>query len=169
LGRAEARLTRAEAPAPSYTGGTSVRIYELRHRGDAEQGGQPFSGFMKERWLPGHLQEVIDKYDRDKRDLSLVEQHMTSAGYAKDDSGVWAKDGATLKVPVRGPQFFAPLAPPLAEQLKSAGFDATAIVEPDSSTAWNDDMAAHRSSPSRLSSSACSCCLLGSIGSQIPN
>jgi peptide/nickel transport system substrate-binding protein len=105
----------------------------------------PFSGYMKERWLPGRLQEVIDKYDRDKRDLSLVEQHMTAAGYAKDASGMWAKDGATLKVPVRGPQFFAPLAPPLAEQLKSAGFDATAIVEPDSSTAWNDDMATGQS------------------------
>jgi peptide/nickel transport system substrate-binding protein len=100
----------------------------------------PFSGYMKERWLPGRLQEVIDKYERDKRDLSLVEQHMTAAGYAKDDSGMWAKDGATLKVPVRGPQFFAPLAPPLAEQLKSAGFDATAIIEPDSSTAWSDDL-----------------------------
>jgi len=105
----------------------------------------PFSGYMKERWLPGRLQEVIDKYDRDKRDLSLVEQHMTAAGYAKDASGMWAKDGATLKVPVRGPQFFAPLGPPLAEQLKSAGFDATAIIEPDSSTAWNDDMATGQS------------------------
>jgi peptide/nickel transport system substrate-binding protein len=105
----------------------------------------PFSGYMKERWLPGRLQEVIDKYDRDKRDLSLVEQHMTAAGYAKDDGGMWAKDGATLKVPVRGPQFFAPLAPPLAEQLKSAGFDASAIIEPDSSTAWNDDMATGQS------------------------
>ena len=50
---------------------------------------------------------------------------MQAAGYAKDANGMWAKDGQTLKVPVRGPQFFAPLAPPLAEQLKSAGFDAT--------------------------------------------
>jgi len=105
----------------------------------------PFSGYMKERWLPGRLQDVIDKYDRDKRDLGLVEQHMTAAGYAKDGSGMWAKGGETLKVPVRGPQFFAPLAPPLAEQLKSAGFDATAQVEPDSSTAWNDDMATGKS------------------------
>jgi peptide/nickel transport system substrate-binding protein len=105
----------------------------------------PFSSYMKERWLPGRLQEVIDKYDRDKRDLGQVEQHMTAAGYAKDADGMWAKDGQTLKVPVRGPQFFAPLALPLTEQLKSAGFDATAVVEPDSSTAWNDDMATGKS------------------------
>ncbi|MGI9146579.1 MAG: ABC transporter substrate-binding protein [Chloroflexota bacterium] len=105
----------------------------------------PFSGYMKERWLPGRLQDVIDKYDRDKRDLGLVEQHMTAAGYAKNADGMWAKDGQTLRVPVRGPQFFAPLAPPLSEQLKSAGFDSPAIVEPDSSTAWNDDMATGQS------------------------
>jgi peptide/nickel transport system substrate-binding protein len=100
----------------------------------------PFSSYMKERWLPGKLQAVIDKYDRNKRDLDLVAQHMQAAGYAKDDNGMWVKDGQTLKVPVRGPQFFGPLAPPLTEQLKSAGFDATAIIEPDSSTAWSDDL-----------------------------
>jgi peptide/nickel transport system substrate-binding protein len=105
----------------------------------------PFSSYMKERWLPGKLQDVIDKYNRDKPDPEQVAQHMQAAGYAKDANGMWAKDGETLKVPVRGPQFFAPLAPPLAEQLKAAGFDATAIVEPDSSTAWNDDLATGKS------------------------
>jgi peptide/nickel transport system substrate-binding protein len=105
----------------------------------------PFSSYMKERWLPGQLQGVIDKYDRNKRDLTLVAQHMQAAGYAMNGDGMWAKDGQVLRVPVRGPQFFAPLAPPLAEQLKSAGFDAPAIVEPDSSTAWNDDMATGQS------------------------
>ncbi len=105
----------------------------------------PFSSYMNERWLPGRLRAVIDKYDRNKRDLGLVEQHMTAAGYAKNADGMWAKDGKVLTVPVRGPQFFAPLAPPLAEQLKSAGFDSPAIVEPDSSTAWNDDMATGQS------------------------
>jgi peptide/nickel transport system substrate-binding protein len=105
----------------------------------------PFSSYMKERWLPGKLQQVIEKYNRDKPDPDQVTQHMQAAGYAKNGDGMWAKDGETLKVPVRGPQFFAPLAPPLAEQLKAAGFDATAIVEPDSSTAWNDDLATGKS------------------------
>jgi len=100
----------------------------------------PFSSYMKERWLPGKLQDVIDKYDRNKRDLTLVAQHMQAAGYAKDANDMWVKDGQTLKIPVRGPEFFGPLAPPLTEQLKSAGFDATSVIEPASSTAWNDDM-----------------------------
>jgi peptide/nickel transport system substrate-binding protein len=105
----------------------------------------PFSSYMKERWLPGKLQDVIDKWDRDKRDLDQVAKHMQAAGYQKDANDLWTKDGQTVKVPVRGPQFFGPLAPPLAEQLKSAGFDATAIVEPDSSTAWNEDLTTGKS------------------------
>jgi peptide/nickel transport system substrate-binding protein len=105
----------------------------------------PFSTYMKERWLPGKLQAVIDKYDRNKRDLNLVAEHMQAAGYTKDANDMWTKDGQTLKIPVRGPQFFGPLAPPLTEQLKSAGFDATAIIEPDSSTAWNADLATGQS------------------------
>jgi len=100
----------------------------------------PFSAYMSQRWVPGRLQAVIDKYDRNKQDFELVAQHMAAAGYAKDANGMWAKDGQTLKLPVRGPQFFAPLAPPMAEQLKKAGFDATAVIEPSGSTAWNDDL-----------------------------
>jgi peptide/nickel transport system substrate-binding protein len=107
----------------------------------------PFSSYMRDRWVtPGSkLQAVIDKYARDKPDPDQVVAHMTAAGYAKNADGMWAKDGETLKVPVRGPQGFAPLAPPMAEQLKQAGFDATAIVEPESSTAWNDDLVTGKS------------------------
>ncbi len=102
----------------------------------------PFSSYMTSRWVtPGSpLQAVIDKYNRGTPDPEQVAQHMQAAGYAKDANGMWSKDGQTLKIPVRGPQFFAPLGPPLAEQLKKAGFDATAIIEPNSSTAWNDDL-----------------------------
>jgi peptide/nickel transport system substrate-binding protein len=102
----------------------------------------PFSSYMTSRWVtPGSpLQAVIDKYNRGTPDPEQVAQHMQAAGYAKDANGMWSKDGQTLKIPVRGPQFFAPLGPPLAEQLKKAGFDATAIIEPNSSTAWSDDL-----------------------------
>ncbi|MBV9357071.1 MAG: ABC transporter substrate-binding protein [Chloroflexi bacterium] len=102
----------------------------------------PFSSYMTSRWVtPGSpLQAVIDKYNRGTPDPEQVAQHMQAAGYAKDANGMWSKDGQTLKIPVRGPQFFAPLGPPLAEQLKKAGFDASAIIEPNSSTAWSDDL-----------------------------
>ena len=49
---------------------------------------------------------------------------MGKAGYAKNADGKWAKDGTVLKVPVYGPSFFGPLAPPLTQMLNDAGFDA---------------------------------------------
>jgi peptide/nickel transport system substrate-binding protein len=99
----------------------------------------PFSAYMSERWLSGPLKDVVAKHDRDKQDMSLVEKHMTAAGYKKSAQGQWEKNGQVLKVPVRGSQFFAPLAPVLAAQLRKAGFDATEIIEPPGSTALTED------------------------------
>jgi len=100
----------------------------------------PFSSYMASRWLPGKLQAVLDKYNRGKPDPAQVEAHMKAAGYTKNAQGLWAKDGQTLKVPVRGSTFFAPLAPILTAQLKKAGFDATENIEPPGSTAAATDL-----------------------------
>ena len=51
-----------------------------------------------------------------------------------------SKNGETLKVPLRTPQWLAPLAPPMSVQLKKAGFDASAVLEPEASSAWVDDL-----------------------------
>jgi peptide/nickel transport system substrate-binding protein len=100
----------------------------------------PFSAYMAKRWTgSGPLKETLDKYDRGTPSQGKVDERMAAAGYAKNAQGTWAKDGQTLKVPVRGSQFFAPLAPVLAAQLRKAGFDATENIEPPGSTALNDD------------------------------
>ena len=100
----------------------------------------PFSGYLDSRWITPELKATIDKYQRDKTSQALVDQHMTAAGFAKNADGKWAKNGQVLKVPVRGSTGFAPLAPPLAAQLRKAGFDATENIEPPGSTAANDDL-----------------------------
>jgi peptide/nickel transport system substrate-binding protein len=100
----------------------------------------PFSSYMAERWTTPEIQATIDKYDRNKTDLALVDEHMTAAGYAKDGSGKWAKDGTVLTVPLRTPQWLAPLAPVMASQLQAAGFDAVEMLEPEASSAWVDDI-----------------------------
>lgn len=100
----------------------------------------PFSSYMAERWLTADAQAVLDKYDRNKTDLALVDEHMTAAGFAKDGSGQWAKDGTVLTVPLRTPQWLAPLAPVVASQLQAAGFDAVEMLEPEASSAWVDDI-----------------------------
>ena len=72
----------------------------------------------------GPLKESLDKYDRGTPSQAKVDEHMGKAGYAKNADGKWAKDGTVLKVPVYGPSFFGPLAPPLTQMLNDAGFDA---------------------------------------------
>jgi peptide/nickel transport system substrate-binding protein len=100
----------------------------------------PFSAYMAKRWIgSGPLKALIDKYDRATPSQAKVDEHMKAAGYAKNAAGLWEKGGQTLKVPVRGSQFFAPIAPPVGAQLKKAGFDATEIVEPPGSTALLED------------------------------
>jgi peptide/nickel transport system substrate-binding protein len=99
----------------------------------------PFSAYMSKRWLTGKLKETVDKHDRGTPSPAKVEEHMKAAGYAKNAQGMWEKGGQTIKVPVRGTQFFAPLAPPIAAQLKKAGFDATEMIEPSGSTALLED------------------------------
>ncbi|HXF64078.1 MAG TPA: ABC transporter substrate-binding protein [Caldilineaceae bacterium] len=100
----------------------------------------PFSSYMVDRWMTPELQATIDKHDRLKTDLALVEQHMTAAGFSKDANGQWAKDGQVLTVPLRTPQWLAPLAPVVASQLQRAGFDAVEMLEPEGSSAWVDDI-----------------------------
>jgi peptide/nickel transport system substrate-binding protein len=84
----------------------------------------PFSAYMAPKWVPGQIQAVLDKYDRGTPSQAKVDEYMAKAGYAKNSDGKWAKDGVVLKVPVYGPSFFGPLAPPLTQMLNDAGFDA---------------------------------------------
>lgn len=98
----------------------------------------PFSAYMSKRWLTGQLKQIVDKHDRGTPSQAKVEEHMKAAGFQKNAQGLWEKSGQVLKVPVRGPQFFAPLAPPLAAQLKKAGFDAAEQIEPPGSTALTE-------------------------------
>jgi len=85
----------------------------------------PFSSYMAPKWVPGRLQAVIDKYNRDNPSQALVDQHMMAAGFAKGTDGFWAKDGKTLDFPVRAPDFLKPLQAPITQQLRDAGFKAT--------------------------------------------
>jgi peptide/nickel transport system substrate-binding protein len=65
---------------------------------------------------------------------------MQAAGFAQNGDGLWAQGDQVLRVPLRTPQWLAPLAPVVAAQLKRAGFDAVEMLEPEGSTAWVDDI-----------------------------
>ena len=83
-----------------------------RLRGRELPGIVPFSAYMAPKWQPGRIQAVMDKYDRGTPSQAKVDEFMGKAGYAKNAAGKWEKGGVVLKVPVYGPSFFGPLAPP---------------------------------------------------------
>jgi peptide/nickel transport system substrate-binding protein len=80
-----------------------------------------FGGVLK---YMEQIQDLIDKYNVDNFDLEKVDALMTEAGYSKDAEGFWAKDGTRLEVTVSSVGGLRPLGPPLAQQLRDAGFDA---------------------------------------------
>jgi peptide/nickel transport system substrate-binding protein len=90
----------------------------------------PFSAYMAPKWVPGRIQELLDKYDRSTPSQEKVAEYMIAAGYAKDANGKWAKDGQVLTVPVFGPSFFQPSFPIIQKNLQDAGFESTLEVDP---------------------------------------
>lgn len=66
------------------------------------------------------------------RDLDMVEQLMTEAGFEKNGDGFWAKDGVVPDADIAaGVPLFGDIAPITAELLRQAGFDANHITPPD--------------------------------------
>ena len=106
------------------------QITELGYEGSNKPMVIPFSSYMSAKWLPGRIQAVLDKYDRGTPSQAKVDEYMGKAGYAKNADGLWAKDGAVLKMPIITAEFLKPLPPIVQRQLNDAGFDAEASVDP---------------------------------------
>ena len=41
----------------------------------------PFSAYMAPNWVPGRIQELLDKYDRGTPSQEKVDEHMAAAGF----------------------------------------------------------------------------------------
>jgi peptide/nickel transport system substrate-binding protein len=93
----------------------------------------PFSSFLAPYIKGTALGKTIASLNRGTQNLSLVAKYMQAAGYAKNSSGKWAKNGSVLKVPVTGPQGLAPESPVIVAQLNAAGFDASSDIRADNS------------------------------------
>jgi peptide/nickel transport system substrate-binding protein len=81
------------------------------------------------------LKPLEEKYGLDtKPHPDKVESLMTGLGYAKNGDGLWAKDGQTLTMNIFVPDWLKAYGPPLTQQLKDAGFDATFDTTPGLAT-----------------------------------
>lgn len=90
----------------------------------------PFSSYWTERFFPGEVQALLDKYDRGTPSQAKVDQYMAASGYAKNADGKWAKDGEVLVIPTMGQTGFAPLGPPILQMLTDAGFESSIVLDP---------------------------------------
>ncbi|MCC6675392.1 MAG: ABC transporter substrate-binding protein [Thermomicrobiales bacterium] len=77
------------------------------------------------------LQPIFEQYGLDTAShLDKSEALMTELGYAKNGDGMWEKDGEVLKMAIFVPDWLKAYGPPLTQQLRDAGFDATFDTSP---------------------------------------
>jgi len=77
------------------------------------------------------LQPLEAKYGLDtKPHVDKIDKLMTGKGYAKGGDGMWAKGGTKLSIKIAIPDWLKAYGPPMTQQLKDAGFDATFDTSP---------------------------------------
>jgi peptide/nickel transport system substrate-binding protein len=83
------------------------------------------------------LQDVFAKYGYDTvAHLDKTDEIMTSKGWTKNGDGLWADaSGATFAMNIYTPEWLKAYGPPLSQQLRDAGFDATFDTSPGLNTA----------------------------------
>lgn len=103
------------------------QLSDIGYEGSNHPVGFAFSGYMAGIYLqPGSpLLQVIENSGVFDHSQELVDDYMAKAGYARNDDGVWQRDGEALEIRVRVPAFIQPILAPLTQQLKNAGFGAT--------------------------------------------
>lgn len=85
----------------------------------------PLSSFGGVLLYADQVQDLVDQYNPDDPDLAKVDELMTGAGFEKDDEGFWVDgDGQRVELNISTTGGRRPIGPPLAEQLRAAGFDA---------------------------------------------
>ena len=83
------------------------------------------------------LQDVFAKYDYGTTaNLEKSAELMEGAGYTKNDEGLWVDaSGATFAMNIYVPEWLRAYGPPLSQQLRDGGFDATFDTSPGLGTA----------------------------------
>jgi peptide/nickel transport system substrate-binding protein len=111
-----------------YEGATIASIYPF----------PLYPNLVKFTELP-EVQALITKYEPRKFDLTESASLMTTAGFAKNADGLWAKDGATVNCTIDGFEgIHSDIVPILAEMLKKAGFDASVNFGTDAQQNMSD-------------------------------
>jgi peptide/nickel transport system substrate-binding protein len=101
------------------------QLVEFGYRGAGEPTTVPYPYYAPLVEYINGIQDLLEQYPTNAFDLAKTEELMTTAGFAKDGDGFWAKDGQRVTMNITTFQVFAEIVPIVTEQLKQAGFDAS--------------------------------------------
>jgi peptide/nickel transport system substrate-binding protein len=114
------------------------QIVDIAYEGSQKKALVPFSSYGGVQAYLAPLQDLIDSYEIDDTDPAKVEARLTAAGFKKGADGLWKNpDGSDWPLTIYMGDG-NPIGPVIAEQLRTAGFDAK--FEVLQGTAFNDTL-----------------------------
>jgi peptide/nickel transport system substrate-binding protein len=81
-----------------------------------------------------HVSDLLEEYDTLEFNPEKGDEMFQAAGFEKNGSGWWERDGEVLQMTLNGFEVFADIGPIVAEMLRQNGIDAEYAQPPD----WND-------------------------------
>jgi peptide/nickel transport system substrate-binding protein len=81
--------------------------------------------------------DILEEYDTLEYNPEKGDEYMEAAGWEKNGSGMWEKDGEVFELTVNGWTIFNDIGPIIVEQFRQAGIDAEYATPPD----WLDNLA----------------------------
>jgi peptide/nickel transport system substrate-binding protein len=110
------------------------QIVEVGWQGAGAPTQLPFPDFPALRGYIDDVDDLLKKYPVDDYDPQKTASILRRKGWAKDQSGVWHKDGKPFKLVIEISPTFQDITPVLVEQFKRAGFDAHMRMTSDNYT-----------------------------------
>jgi peptide/nickel transport system substrate-binding protein len=114
------------------------QLIDTAYAGASEAKYDPFPGFGSLKPYIDAVRPIADKYGIGTFDKAKGDELMQKAGYAKNASGIWEKDGKPLTAVIEAIPVLNAVGPIVAQQLKNAGIDASFRSTPESRAIMRD-------------------------------
>ena len=114
------------------------QLIDTAYAGASEAKHDPFPGFGSLKPYIDAIRPIADKHGIGTFDKAKGDELMQKAGYAKNTSGIWEKDGKPLTAIIEAIPVLNAAGPIVAQQLKNAGIDASFRSTPESRAIMRD-------------------------------
>jgi peptide/nickel transport system substrate-binding protein len=114
------------------------QLIDTAYAGASEPKYDPYPGFGSLKPYIDGIRPIADKYGIGHFDKAKGDALMQEAGYAKNASGIWEKDGKPLSAVIEAIPVLNAIGPVVAQQLKNSGIDASFRSTPESRAIMRD-------------------------------